>query len=134
MYYKLQDLVTQKKAKITTTLLKSEATLYADKAKIERVILFLTGRILQVTGTNFFHISFTQRETGEAVLITVENKDAEIKPEKRTMLEKLFESGNNVAQSIVKEHNGRLWMDIEQGLSFKFTIPIASKINYKSLH
>ena len=116
-------------------------TVFADKDRILQVLINLTGNALQYTppgGT----VRFSAVRVKNEVVLSVVDNGVGIDPEHLPYIFNRFyrvdksrtrSSGGSgigltIAQSLVKAHNGRIWVESRgegKGSSFHFTLPVA---------
>jgi len=130
---KLQDLIIKNKLQIMAPKIQGDLYICADKSKLERVFMFLFGRLLNATGQDKYRLTFSKRETGDSLLISLEpNIAAPLTNEAREKMEHLFTQGTSLAQTVIKEHQGYFWVEYAPTLSFRFTIPFTNKVKNPS--
>jgi len=122
-----------------------EIIINADKSKVNQVIYNLINNAVRFTikegrykeATNNGKISITIECKGNQVTVTVKDNgqgiDEEILPKLFTKFATKSETGGTglglyISKSIVEQHGGRIWTEINRGIDkgavFKFSLPI----------
>ena len=121
---------------------KLSTEVFADRERIGQVLMnFITNAIKYSPNAN--KIIITSKKTKEHITISVQDFGMGIPKEQQALIfERFFRSqgkeekkieglglGLYIASEIVKEHNGKMWVDSNprKGSTFHFTLPVNKK-------
>jgi two-component system sensor histidine kinase BarA len=122
--------------------LEGELVVYADKQKIEQVIVNLVGNAIKFTPAGG-KVTITARQKEKEILVWVADTGIGIKEEDQEYIFEAFRQvdgsstrshqgtglGLALAKNLVEMHGGTIWVESRPGLgsTFYFTIPLAQK-------
>lgn len=141
---RLQPIALKKGVSLNVKINTPGEELYADKGKVEQILVNLIGNGIKFTdkgGT--VKITVTKEKEKEAILFAVMDSGVGIGEEEKKYIFEAFRQvdasstrshqgtglGLAIAKSFVNLHGGRIWVESEVGLgsSFYFTIPLSIK-------
>ncbi|MBF0446242.1 MAG: HAMP domain-containing histidine kinase [Magnetococcales bacterium] len=97
---------------------------FADSSQLEFVFMNLLSKMVNFCDQGKIQLWVSVTESGGAHLVQIFNRDQNIQQDDYHQLVNTFEKRGDKSKNIVEAHGGRLWLDIENGIEFGFTIPL----------
>ena len=94
-----------------------------NRPELEYIFTNMAGKLIKFSHRGEVVVSVTERESGEAHQISLENAACTIAEDDYTRLTSRFDQEADKAKKLIEKHGGRFWVDFEPGLSFHFTLP-----------
>jgi len=129
----IQPLVAAKRQTLTVNVSDPDATVLADRLRFEQVLINLLSNAQRYTPEGG-HIEVSTRTDGAETVISVADSGPGVPPQERELIFEPFFRGDRsglglglaIAKSLVELHNGRIWVETNNGAGSVFSVALPS--------
>lgn len=130
----IQPLVAAKHQSIDVKLDDSDSVVHVDRLRMEQVLINLLSNAQRYSPPGA-HISVASRVEESEVVISVTDSGPGVAPEDRAIIFEPFHRGDRsglglglaIAKSLVELHNGRIWVESENGQGSRFCVALPAQ-------